>query len=90
MAKYFVVYLLVVNLITFFLYGIDKRRAIRKAWRIPESVLIGFAAIGGSVGAFLAMFVFRHKTKHAKFTVGVPLILVAQIFAAIAFYKYLS
>lgn len=90
MVKYFVVYLLVVNLITFFLYGIDKRRAVRKAWRIPESVLIGFAAIGGSVGAFLAMLVFRHKTKHAKFTVGVPLILVAQIFAAIAFYKYLS
>ena len=90
MVKYLVVYLLVVNLITFFLYGIDKRRAVRKAWRIPESVLIGFAAIGGSVGAFLAMLVFRHKTKHAKFTVGVPLILVAQIFAAIAFYKYLS
>ena len=90
MVKYFVVYLLVVNLITFLLYAIDKRRAIRKAWRIPESVLIGFAAIGGSVGAFLAMLVFRHKTKHAKFTVGVPLILVAQIFAAIAFYKYLS
>ena len=90
MAKYFVVYLLVVNLITFFLYGIDKRRAVRKAWRIPESVLIGFAAIGGSVGAFLAMLVFRHKTKHAKFTVGVPLILVAQIIAAIALYNYLS
>ena len=90
MVKYFVVYLLVVNLITFFLYGIDKRRAVRKEWRIPESVLIGFAAIGGSVGAFLAMLVFRHKTKHAKFTVGVPLILVAQIIAAIALYNYLS
>lgn len=90
MVRYFLAYLLIVNLITFFLYGIDKRRAVRKAWRIPESVLIGFAAIGGSVGAFLAMLVFRHKTKHAKFTVGVPLILVAQIFAAIAFYKYLS
>lgn len=90
MVRYFLAYLLIVNLITFFLYGIDKRRAVRKAWRIPESVLMGFAAIGGSVGAFLAMLVFRHKTKHAKFTVGVPLILVAQIFAAIAFYKYLS
>ena len=89
MVKYFVVYLLVVNLITFFLYGIDKRRAVRKAWRIPESVLIGFAAIGGSVGAFLAMLVFRHKTKHAKFTVGVPLIMLAQITAIICFYKYL-
>lgn len=90
MVRYFLAYLLIINLITFVLYAIDKRRAVRKAWRIPESVLIGFAAIGGSVGAFLAMLVFRHKTKHAKFTVGVPLILVAQIFAAIAFYKYLS
>lgn len=90
MVKYLVVYLLVVNLITFFLYGIDKRRAVRKAWRIPESVLIGFAAIGGSVGAFLAMLLFRHKTKHAKFTVGVPLILFVQIIAVVLLYKHLS
>ena len=88
--KIALVYLLLVNFVTFVLYGVDKRKAIRKAWRIPESVLIGFAAIGGSVGAFLAMLVFRHKTKHAKFTVGVPLILVAQIIAAIALYNYLS
>ena len=90
MVKYFVVYLLVVNLITFLLYAIDKRRAIRKAWRIPESVLIGFAALGGSVGAFLAMFLFRHKTKHTKFTVGVPLILFVQIIAVVLLYKHLS
>ena len=83
MVKYLVVYLLVVNLITFFLYGIDKRRAVRKAWRIPESVLIGFAAIGGSVGAFLAMLLFRHKTQHKKFKHGIPLILLAQIAGAI-------
>ena len=90
MVKYLVVYLLVVNLITFFLYGIDKRRAVRKAWRIPESVLICFAAIGGSVGAFLAMLLFRHKTKHTKFTVGVPLILFVQIIAVVLLYKHLS
>ena len=90
MVRYFLAYLLIINLITFLLYAIDKRRAIRKAWRIPESVLMGFAAIGGSVGALLAMLLFRHKTKHAKFTVGVPLILVAQIVAIIFFYKYLS
>ena len=87
MLKYFLSYLLIINLITFLLYAIDKRRSIRKAWRIPESVLMGFAAVGGSVGALLAMLLFRHKTKHAKFTVGVPLILVAQIVAAIFFYK---
>ena len=90
MLKYFLSYLLIINLITFLLYAIDKRRSIRKAWRIPESVLIGFAAVGGSVGALLAMLLFRHKTKHAKFTVGVPLILVAQIIVVLSFYKYLS
>ena len=90
MLKYFLSYLLIINLITFLLYAIDKRRSIRKAWRIPESVLMGFAAIGGSVGALLAMLLFRHKTKHAKFTVGVPLILVAQIIVVLSFYKYLS
>ena len=87
MLKYFLSYLLIINLITFLLYAIDKHRSIRKAWRIPESVLMVFAAIGGSVGALLAMLLFRHKTKHAKFTVGVPLILVAQIVAAIFFFK---
>ena len=87
MLKYFLSYLLIINLITFLLYAIDKRRSMRKAWRIPESVLMGFAAVGGSVGALLAMLLFRHKTKHAKFAVGVPLILVAQIVAAIFFYK---
>ena len=90
MLKYFLSYLLIINLITFLLYAIDKRRSIRKAWRIPESVLMGFAAVGGSVGALLAMLLFRHKTKHAKFTVGVPLILVAQIIVVLSFYKYLS
>ncbi len=90
MLKYFLSYLLIINLITFLLYAIDKRRSIRKAWRIPESVLMGFAAVGGSVGAMLTMLLFRHKTKHAKFTVGVPLILVAQIIVVLSFYKYLS
>ena len=56
----------------------------------PEARVFRSSAISESVGAFLAMLVFRHKTKHAKFTVGVPLILVAQILAVIAFYKYLS
>ena len=80
-------YLIVVNFVAFVLYGVDKRRAIRKLWRIPESVLMGVAAIGGSVGALIGMLLFRHKTKHAKFTVGVPLILVIQVVAIICFYR---
>lgn len=72
-------YLVIINVFTFFLYGVDKRKAQRSRWRIPESVLLGMAAIGGSVGAWLGMQVWRHKTQHAKFRYGVPIILIAQV-----------
>lgn len=58
---------------------VDKRKAIKKKWRIPEATLLFWAAIGGSVGSLAGMYVFRHKTKHPKFTLGVPAILIAQI-----------
>ena len=74
-----VFYLVIINIITFFLYGVDKWKAQRVRWRIPESVLLGMAAIGGSVGAWLGMQVWRHKTQHAKFRFGVPIILIAQV-----------
>lgn len=72
-------YLVIVNILAFLLYGIDKRKAKRARWRIPESVLLGMAAVGGSVGAWLGMRVWHHKTQHKKFRYGVPAILVAQI-----------
>ena len=72
-------YLLAINLLTFLLYGIDKRKAKRARWRIPESVLLGMAAVGGSFGAWLGMRVWHHKTQHKKFRYGVPAILLAQI-----------
>lgn len=74
-----VLYLLAINILTFLLYGIDKRKAKRAQWRIPESVLLGLAAIGGSIGAWLGMRVWHHKTQHKKFRYGVPAILVVQI-----------
>ena len=74
-----VFYLVIINIITFFLYGVDKWKAQRVRWRIPESVLLGMAAIGGSIGAWLGMRVWRHKTQHAKFRFGVPIILIAQV-----------
>lgn len=77
--KLFIYYLVVINLITFFLYGIDKWKADRHRWRISEAVLLLAALVGGSVGALAGMYVFHHKTLHRKFTVGVPLILIAQI-----------
>ena len=77
--KYFLLYLLLVNAISFILMLIDKQKARKKKWRIPEATLMGFAAAGGSIGALLGMYTFRHKTLHKKFTVGIPLFLVAQL-----------
>lgn len=74
-----ILYLLAINVLTFLLYGIDKWKAKRARWRIPESVLLGMAAVGGSVGAWLGMRVWHHKTQHKKFRYGVPAILLAQI-----------
>lgn len=81
--KKIAVYLALINLLTFAAYGIDKRKAQKNAWRIKESTLLLLAVAGGSVGALLGMQIFRHKTKHPKFTVGVPLILLVQIGLAV-------
>ena len=73
------VWLIAINLVTFAVYGIDKRRARRGAWRVPEKTLFLLPLLGGSIGALLGMRVFRHKTKHWYFVWGVPAILLAQI-----------
>lgn len=73
------IYLVAINLTAYILYAIDKYKSKRQKWRISEKVLIIVALVGGSVGALFAMKMFRHKTKHKKFTIGVPLILIAQI-----------
>ena len=83
-AKHLIlVYLAAITVVTFIVYGIDKWKAQHKRWRIPESVLLGLAAIGGSVGALLGMQVWHHKTQHKKFTYGVPAIFVAQVALAV-------
>lgn len=76
------VWLIAINLVTFAVYGIDKRRARRGAWRVPEKTLFLLPLLGGSIGALLGMRVFRHKTKHWYFVWGVPAILLAQIAVA--------
>lgn len=73
------IYLLLVNAAAFLAFGEDKRRAKRREWRIPEATLMGLAAAGGSLGALAGMRFFHHKTRHRKFTAGVPALLVAQI-----------
>ena len=79
MDKWIIYTLLAVNVVTFLVYGWDKLCARKDWWRIPERVLLGLALLGGSIGALLGMKAFRHKTKHRKFTVLVPLFLVMQI-----------
>lgn len=76
-------YLLVINIIAFLAFGIDKRKARRGQWRTPESTLLALAAIGGSVGAWAGMKVWHHKTLHPKFKYGIPAILIIQVFLLI-------
>ena len=82
--RIFIYYLIVINVLTFLLYGIDKWKARRGKWRIPEDTLIWLAIAGGSIGALLGMYLFRHKTQHRKFTLGIPAILLIQ--AALAYF----
>jgi uncharacterized membrane protein YsdA (DUF1294 family) len=80
------VYALVINIVGFSLMAVDKSRARRKAWRVPEKQLFLVAAIGGSGGMWLGMRMWRHKTKHRSFTVGIPAILVVQVMAILAYW----
>ncbi|MBQ4537128.1 MAG: DUF1294 domain-containing protein [Lachnospiraceae bacterium] len=73
------VYLVIVNIVGFVMMGIDKKKAIRGAWRIPEASLFLVALIGGSIGSILGMQTFRHKTKHWYFKYGMPAILLLQV-----------
>ena len=72
-------YLILINVITFALYAIDKLNAKTDSWRISERMLFLFAVAGGSVGALLGMYICRHKTRKSKFKIGVPVILVLQV-----------
>ncbi len=80
--KILLVWLLLINLFGFIQMFVDKRRAKKDKWRIPEKRLFLVAAIGGSIGSILGMQVFRHKTKHKSFLIGMPAILVAQVVLA--------
>lgn len=83
MPKWFwqglLIYVLLINLTGFVMMGLDKRRAKRGAWRIPEKTLLLTAVLGGSIGSILGMRKFRHKTKHWYFWYGLPVILTAQL-----------
>lgn len=79
MLKILLLYLLLINAASFILMLVDKHKAKKNLWRIPEVTLMMSAALGGSIGALAGMYTFRHKTRHPKFTIGVPAILIAQL-----------
>ena len=83
--KYLLIYLCIINLIGFFAMFLDKQKANRCKWRIPEKTLFLLAIIGGSLGTTLGMNIFRHKTKHWYFKFGMPFILIVQIVLVIYF-----
>ena len=86
--KLIVLYLLIVNAVGFILMLVDKYKARKNLWRIPEATLMLVAAIGGSVGCLMGMYTVRHKTKHPKFVLGIPAILAAQcLIAYFLFFK---
>ncbi len=86
--KILLAYFLFMNVAAFLLYGIDKWKAIENAWRISEATLLSWAFLGGSLGAYAAMHIFRHKTRHKKFTILVPLCLALHAAALLYFYFY--
>ena len=87
MKTILIVYLMLINLIGFAAMALDKRRAIRHKWRIPERTLFLSALLFGSIGVLTGMYVFRHKTRHWYFVIGMPLILILQIAGAIWLYR---
>lgn len=80
---FFVFYLIFVNVLSFLLFGADKSRAVNRERRIPERTLLFTALIGGSLGAETGMLCFRHKTKHARFRIGIPAVLITQLLIGI-------
>lgn len=86
--KYLLIYLLLINALSFLLMLIDKRKAIKNRWRIPEKTLFAAAILGGSIGSLVGMHLFRHKTKHLSFTLGIPAILILQ--CALGFWLYFT
>ena len=83
MHQYSMYYLFAINIVSFFLYGIDKYKAKKNQWRISEATLLTMAAIGGSIGAWVGMRIWHHKTMHKKFKYGIPIIIIMQVALAV-------
>ncbi|MPM55251.1 hypothetical protein SDC9_102044 [bioreactor metagenome] len=82
-------YLMIINVIGFFIMSIDKKKAIKNVYRIPEKNLFFICIVGGSLGMLIGMYKFHHKTKHNKFVYGVPLLLISNIIMIYSIMKIL-
>lgn len=82
------IYLICINILSFCLFGMDKRKAIRNAYRIPEKTLFRVTALGGSLGALLGMHLFHHKTRHTAFRIGIPALCILHSFLLILFFYW--
>lgn len=87
---YFLTYVILINFITFIVYGIDKNKAKNKQWRIPESTLIFLCLMGGSVGGLISMVVFKHKLSKKKFYIGIPSILILNKIIEMVIFNYIK
>jgi len=85
--KIVIIYLVITNVVTFFMFGINKVKAKKSKWRIREAALLGLAVLGGSIGAWSGMKVWHHKTLHKKFRFGVPAILIVQVALVVWLYS---
>lgn len=86
LVQFFIIYLVIINFLGFIIMGIDKLKAKRGSRRISENTLFMFTILGGGVGTILGMYIFRHKTKKKKFTVGMPIILILEILLFILYF----
>lgn len=87
MMKYVLIYLGIMNLFGLLIMFVDKQKAKKHAWRIPEKTLFGVSLVGGSIGTLVGMYLFHHKTKHWYFVVGMPMLLVIQT-AAVVYFRF--
>ncbi len=88
--KFVLIYLVLINAYAFLIMLIDKRKAIKNQWRISEKHLLYVCAVGGSLGGLLGMYTFRHKTKHPRFTIGIPLMLIMNIICLVLLFDKLN
>lgn len=87
--KFLTLYFIIMSIITFLLMYIDKNRAIKGQWRIPEVTLINLSILGGGIGTYMGMYIFRHKTRHPKFTIFIPITIILNLFLYYILLKFI-